>query len=205
MLRILFLIASLGCIAFALSCNSGPAAQGSSNDSPTEAYKRLFAAVKSKNTDAIKAEMTTKTQEFAQMVSQKNNTPIEKVFENGFTATTFSAALPQIRDQRVSDNMGAVEVWNSKESKWEDLPFVNENGAWKIAVGDLFAGTFKSPGPGRDVLEKQAANAAGNGPVQIPAPNTASNMGPQPGPQPAPAANMAPIPSNKPAANLGKK
>jgi len=154
-----------------LSCSSAPAAAGSPGDSPTEAYKRLFAAVKSKNVDAIKAEMTENTLQFAQMVAAKQNTPIEKVFENGFTGTTFATDLPQMRDQRVADDMGNVEVWNTRDSKWEDLPFIKENGAWKLAVGDLFKGSFKSPGPGKDQREKMAANAAnGNSAVQMPEP-----------------------------------
>ncbi len=145
-------------------------------DSPTKAYKRLFAAVKSKNTESIKAQMTKKSIDFAGMASQRNNTPIEKVFENGFTATTFSETLPTIRDERIKDNMGAVEVWNTKESKWEDLPFILEDGAWKLAVGDLFAGTFVSPGRGRDSLEKEAANALDPNRGMIPAPAPNSNV-----------------------------
>src|SRR5437667_2244536 len=109
------------------------------------------------------------------MVSQRNKTPIDKVFENGFTMTTFSDTLPTIRDERIVDNMGAIEVWNSKDSKWEDLPFIKEDGAWKLAVGELFAGSFKSPGKGRDIIEKEAANAM-NGNQMIPGMPPNSNM-----------------------------
>ena len=151
---------------------------------PTDAYKLLYAAVKSKNTEAIKKQLTQKSVEFGEMAAQRNNTPIDKVYENGFTATTFSETLPAMRDQRMSDDMGALEVWNSKESKWEDLPFIKEDGAWKLAVGDMFAGTFKSPGPGRDLLEKQAANTAISSSVPV-SPSSNSNT-------PIPIANMNP-------------
>ncbi len=168
MQRIILAILGLTVLAIGLNCGGGTAASGSSGDSPTEAYKRLFAAVKSKDVESIKHEMTDKSLDFAKMASAKNNTPIEKVFENGFTASTFSPTLPEIRDQRIVEDMGAVEVWNSKESKWEDLPFMKENGAWKFAVGELFAGTFKPEvvGRGRSFREAEAANAAGKGPVQ---------------------------------------
>jgi hypothetical protein len=127
MKRILILSFTLSLLAGAFACgNAGPAAPAAGNDSPTEAYNRLFAAVKSKDTEAIKREISKKTVELGVTVSQRNNTPIEKVYENGFTATTFSDTLPTIRDERVKDDMGAVEVWNSKESKWEDLPFILE-------------------------------------------------------------------------------
>lgn len=197
MQRIIFTALGLVILAASLNCGagSGAATAGSANDSPTEAYKRLYAAVKSKNTDAIKREMTEKSLDLAKMASSKNNTPIDKVFENGFTETTFSPTLPEIRDQRVVDDQGAVEVWNSKKSTWEDLPFMKVDGAWKFAVGDLFAGTFKfeTVGRGRAFKEAEAANAAGKGPIQMPAPN--SNITANTGPTVPPLSN----------ANAGKK
>jgi hypothetical protein len=137
------------------------------DDTPTTAYKRLYAAVKSKNTESIKAELSTKTQSFAQSIAGRQNSPIEKVLENGFTATTFADSLPELRDERIKDNMGALEVWNSKDSKWEDLPFVREESGWKLAIGDIFAGSYKSPGKGLDAKEKEAANTmSGNGGIK---------------------------------------
>lgn len=205
MQRIILAVLGLSVLAIGLNCGSGgPATSGSGNDSPTEAYKRLYAAVKSKDTEAIKRELTEKSIDLAKMAAAKNNTPIEKVYENGFTETTFSPALPEIRDQRVVEDLGAVEVWNSKKSIWEDLPFVKVNGAWKFAVGDLFAGTFKfeTVGRGRSFREGEAANAAGKGPLAgPPVPNAnvtgSANTMPQP-------ANGNPRPG-PPLANADKK
>ena len=200
--RIILLLLVLAALALGLNCG-GTASGPSGADSPTEAYKRLFAAVKAKDQDAIKKEMSAKSIELAKMTATKNNTPIEKVFENGFTATTFSPTLPEIRDERVKGDKGAVEVWNSKDSRWEDLPFVKENGGWKIAVGDLFAGSFnlEDVGRGRSYREAEAANAAGKGPISGPPMNGNAmananvprivNMNPAPGQQPPP-----PPPSN---------
>lgn len=171
MTRIVALLLALSLIAIGLACNSQKA---TGNSSPTEAYKQLYSAVKSKNIDEIKRHLTKKTIEFGAMSAQRYGTPPEKMYENGFTATTFSESLPNIRDERISENAGAIEVWNSKESKWEDLPFILEDGSWKLAMGELFAGTFKSPGKGRDLLEKEAANAIAGGP-RITGLNTNSN------------------------------
>ena len=149
-----FLLGTLACEY--VNSGSGP------SSSPTAGYKQLYAAVKSKDTEKIKAAMSKKTQEFAQMVAGRQNSPIEKVYENGFTATTFSETLPEIRDERINGEWGAVEVWNSKDKRWEDLGFVLEDGSWKLAIGEMFGGTFKSPGMGRDQKEKMAANAMSN-------------------------------------------
>lgn len=151
-----FTVLLTGILAVALACDPPQA------NSPTEGYKRLYAAVKSKDVEKIKAAMSKKTQDFAQMVAGRQNSPVEKVYENGFTATTFSDTLPEIRDERVNGEWGAVEVWNAKEKRWEDLGFVNEDGAWKLAIGEMFAGTFKSPGKGRALKEQEAANLLSN-------------------------------------------
>lgn len=170
MQRIILAIFGLLVLGIGMSCGGSAAAPGSANDSPTEAYKRLYLAVKSKDTEAIKRELTEKSIGLAKMASEKNNTPIEKVYENGFTETTFAASLPTIRDQRIAGDQGAVEVWNGKKSIWEDLPFIKVDGAWKFAVGDLFGGTFKfeTVGRGLSYREAEAANAAGKGPIQGP-------------------------------------
>ena len=143
-------------LAITLACS------GDSANTPTAGYQRLYAAVKAKDTEKIKAAMSKKTQDFAQMVAARQNQPVEKVYENGFTATTFSETLPEIRDERVNGEWGAVEVWNAKEKRWEDLGFVNEDGSWKLAIGEMFAGTFKSPGKGRALKEQEAANLVSN-------------------------------------------
>lgn len=127
--------------------------------SPTEAYIRLYEAVKSKQTDQIKSVMSQKTLSFAEGVAAQQNSTLEKVLENGFTASTFAPALPQTRDERIKEDMGALEVWNEKDKKWEDLPFVKENGGWRLAIGDIFAGTYKSPAKGQAQLEAEASNS----------------------------------------------
>jgi hypothetical protein len=147
----------------ATAADSGPLAQ-----TPTEAYQMIYNNVKAKQTNAIKQLMTEKTIGLAQAQAQRSNSPLEKVFENGFTATTFSPTMPEIRDERVKGEMGAIEVYNSKDSRWEDLPFIKEKGGWKLAVGDLFAGTYQSPGKGLAQMESEASNSMGNKMVTIP-------------------------------------
>lgn len=241
--------------ALVLSGCSGTATTQMQEDSPTGAYQRLFAAVKRKDIDDIKSIVSAKTLEFAKMAAAQQNKPIEKVLENGFTATTFAESLPQIRDQRIDGDMGAVEVYNSKDKMWEDLPFVREAnvrfqtsgdtkasaleaikplrtlkvndsgnsleaegailvseadklrrtlaevgvnvqvvvGGWKLAIGDIFADTWKSPGKGLAQKEREAANVAGNNMIPLD-PNVNGNFNTAPRPKPIipkPAANMS--------------
>lgn len=172
MQKIAILSAILTLIAIGIAC--GPTgAMNSTTDTPTEAYKRLYAAVKSKDTNAIKNEMSKQTVRFAESMASRQKKTVEEMYSNGLSSTTFSETLPELRDERVKDNMGAVEVYNAKEKKWDDLPFVLEDGKWKLAIGDAWANTYTSPGKGRDQKEREAANALGNSLiVHTPAPNT---------------------------------
>ncbi|HEV7700648.1 MAG TPA: hypothetical protein VGO43_10510 [Pyrinomonadaceae bacterium] len=155
----LLLLGLLGLIAAAFSCGGQSGGAGAGSDTPTEAYKRLYAAVKTKDIEAIKQQLTVKTVDLGKLSMQRYGKTEQQAYENGFTASTFADSLPSIRDERIKDNYGAIEVWNSKDSKWEDLPFMIEEGKWKLALGEAFGGSFKSPGKARDLIEKEAANA----------------------------------------------
>jgi len=159
MTRILLLLASLALLAATFSCAKDTPKYGAHGDTPTAAYKRLFAAVKAGDTNAIKAEMTKKTLEFNHFGAQRFGKSDDEEIRYGMTSTTQTDTLPQIRDERVKDNMGALEVWNAKENRWDDLPFMIEDGKWKLAYGDGYAGIWHSPGKPRSEIEGDAANA----------------------------------------------
>ena len=141
-----------------VNSQSGTTVNVGGAETPTDAYKMLYEAVKAKQTAAIKKMMSQKTIGFAEGVAGQQKKPVEAVYENGFTATTFASALPQMRDERVKDNMGALEVWNEKDKKWEDLPFIREDDGWKLAIGDIFAGSYVKPAKGQSQIEDEASN-----------------------------------------------
>ena len=79
-ITLLSLSVIIGIIGIACGSQNPPSTGNATGDTPTAAYKRLYSAVKSRNTDAIKKEMSKKTQDFAGAAAQRQNTPIEKVF-----------------------------------------------------------------------------------------------------------------------------
>lgn len=126
----------------------------------TEAYKNLYDAVKSKNTENIKANMSKETVSFALGVAQMQKKTPEEMFKNGLIQSTRSEKLPATRNGRIKDNMGALEVQDT-DGTWQDVPFILEDGRWKIAVGDLFKGNYKKPAP------SQAETEANNNVPQV--------------------------------------
>lgn len=153
---------------FGLSCqtqqaepgNSAKPAQTVKAQSPTEAYKMLFAACKAKDAATIRQLMSKASLGLAEFSASQQKKSVDQILENGLVAPTISPVLTEIRDERVKDSYGAIEVFNSTDNRWEDLPFVLEDGTWKLAVGDLFQDTFKSPGKSKGQLEKDASNTA---------------------------------------------
>jgi hypothetical protein len=118
----------------------------------TEAYKNLYDAVKSKNTENIKANMSKETVGFALKVAEMQKKTPEEMFKNGLIQSTRAEKLPPTRNERIKDNMGALEVQDTNGT-WEDVPFVLEDGRWKLAVGDLFNGSYKKPAPSQAETE----------------------------------------------------
>lgn len=160
-----------------LSCGGASKSKPGSAASPRQAYEMLFAAVKKRDTEGIRKMLSKNSIMLAKSAAARNKKPIEEVLKNGFTATTFAETLPEMRDLRVRGNYAAIEVYNHKSSSWEDLPFVMEDGGWKLAVGDLFAGTFKSPGKSRSTIERENANAMrGNSLIPYADGNVNSNL-----------------------------
>jgi len=156
-------------------CSSDESVPAGKASSPTEAYKMLFTAVKAKKPEDIKKMLSKASISFAESISAQMKKPFNEQIRNGFTRTTFSAKMPEIRDERINGNFGAVEVYNSREKKWEDLPFILEDGGWKLAVGNVFAGSWKSPGPSRSTRERENSNAI-HGNNMVPYGNLNSNV-----------------------------
>ncbi len=127
-------------------------------ESPTEAYKMLYEAVKAKDTEKIKQLVTKSTEGMAHFLAAQQKQPVEKIYENGFTATVFAPTLPEMRDERIKENFGALEVYSQKDNKWEDLPFMFEDDGWRLAIGDVFQNKYVSPGKGEAQIELDASN-----------------------------------------------
>ncbi|MET0751936.1 MAG: hypothetical protein ABWZ66_01120, partial [Pyrinomonadaceae bacterium] len=145
---------------------------------PTEAFKMLFAAVKSQDSTKIKSMLSKGSMGLAEMAAGQQKKTVEEVVKNGFTETTFADTYPQMRDERVKGNFGAVEVWNETRKQWDDVPFILEEGSWKAAFGDMFAGKYEKPGKGQAQIEQENANANNpNSMIQkLPAGNTSGNF-----------------------------
>lgn len=112
---------------------------------PSDAYKALYAAVKAKDTEAIKSHLSEATIEIMTTSAAAQKRPFPEVIANGLTESTAAPTLPELCPDRIKGRFGAVEVKRT-DGKWEDLPFVIEKGEWKLAAGETFKGAYQMPG-----------------------------------------------------------
>ncbi len=129
---------------------SSPAGQSNCpvNATPTAAYIALFESVKSKNTESIKCNMSKATIELANFMAGTYKKPVEKVLENGMTESAISPTLPAISNEKFIDAVkGTVDV-KLANGKAEQIPFVKEDGSWKLAFGEVMQGKIQISQPG---------------------------------------------------------
>ncbi len=54
--------------------------------------------------------------------------------------------LPETRNEKITGDTATLEVKNDKTGKWDTLPFVKENGEWKIALDKFLENMLKGLG-----------------------------------------------------------
>ena len=168
--KILTVTISLILVLSIASCNNQQAKDANSGNAPTDpvnvggaqtptdAYTMLYTAVKAKQTDAIKKMMSQKTVGFAEGVAGQQKKSVAQVYENGFTATTFAPAMPKSATS-ASRNIWARSKSGTRRTKnGKTLPFIKEADGWKLAIGDIFGGTYQKPAKGQAQIEDEASN-----------------------------------------------
>lgn len=171
---------------------------------PTAAYIALFEAVKKKNIQAIRCQMSKQTLELANFMSQTYKKPFEEVLKNGMTESAMQASLPEITNEKINGNQATIDV-KKANGQWEQIPFVNEDGGWKLAFGEVMKGTMSitQPGATNPTLNQNTTPMIKGGPANTNMPPQMKQPVPQPpmqrkGPQPDGAVDSAPNEQKKP-------
>lgn len=100
--------------------------------SPTETLKALNAASKAKNPAAIKKTLSKGTLAMIE-ISAKNQKKSSDALLREEDGAPFKE-LPEMRNEQISGNTATVEVKNTTSGGWEKIPFVVEDGEWKVAL-----------------------------------------------------------------------
>lgn len=100
--------------------------------SPTETLKALNEASKAKNPDAIKKTLSKGTIDLIKESATNQKKSVDELLKEDDGAPF--KELPEMRNEQINGNTATVEVKNKVSSEWEKIPFVVEDGEWKVAL-----------------------------------------------------------------------
>lgn len=102
--------------------------------SPTETMKALNEAAKKKDTAAIKKFVSKGTLALMEDRAKEQGTTLDELLKSD-EGTPFDE-LPEMRNENIVGEKATLEVKDTSEDEWTTLPFVKEDGVWKIALDE---------------------------------------------------------------------
>jgi hypothetical protein len=111
-----------------VGCGGAPSAPPAA--SPTDTLKNYIEASKKKDVAAIRKSLSKGSLELAEKAAKAQNTTVDELFKRDNMAILDE--IPEIRNERIEGDAASVEV-KDFTSGYDTIPFVKEDGAWKIA------------------------------------------------------------------------
>jgi flagellar hook-associated protein FlgK len=98
--------------------------------------KAFFEATRKKDAEGFKKTLSKSTLDMMEGFAKMQNKTLDDILKSGMNApdTAQNAATPEMRNEKINGETATLEVQNDKNKEWETIPFVKENGEWKIAL-----------------------------------------------------------------------
>jgi hypothetical protein len=108
--------------------------------SPTEVMKALNEASKTKDVAGIKNSVSRGTLSLIEESAKAQNITVDEALtkDNG---ANFKE-LPEMRNEKIEGDTATIELKNATNNDWETVPFVKEDGVWRLAL-DKYLEDFK--------------------------------------------------------------
>ncbi|MBV9956968.1 MAG: DUF4878 domain-containing protein, partial [Acidobacteria bacterium] len=105
--------------------------------SPTAAMKTFYEAAKGNDTEGIKRSMSKKSLSAMEKAAAKDNKTVDESLKEMIKDAP--ANQPEMRNEKIEGDKATLEMKDEKMDKWDTVPFVREDGQWKIAIFDEMA------------------------------------------------------------------
>lgn len=109
--------------------------------SPTETMKTFNEASIKKDVEAVKKLVSKGTLEQLGQSAKAENTTIDELIREFLNAPV--QKLPETRNEKIMGDTATIEIKNNATNDWETMPFVKENGVWKIALDKFLEDAMK--------------------------------------------------------------
>jgi hypothetical protein len=114
------------------------------SSSPTKTFKAFFEASKKKDVAGMKKSLSKGTVEMFDKLGKEQNKSTDDMLKG--LDTTKEEKEPETRNEKITGDTATLEVKNEKTGSWDTLPFVKENGEWKIALDKFLEDMIKGLG-----------------------------------------------------------
>lgn len=141
---------TLVCAFFLLGCKTEP-----QRKSPTETIKALSEASKQKDPAAIKSYLSKGTLDMLDQSAKRREKSVDELLreENGAPMQD----LTEVRNEQITGETATVEVKNNVTGGFEKIPFVSENGVWKVSLDTYMQDAIKRL---NEAMNQPPANAS---------------------------------------------
>jgi hypothetical protein len=99
-------------------------------DTPLESFKDYVNAVQKKNTTSMKMLLSSETIKMHEQEAKAQNVTLDDIVRRE-TLFTEGQKTVEFRNQKIEGEKATLEVKNSFGT-WETIPFVHEDGKWKL-------------------------------------------------------------------------
>lgn len=141
---------------------------------PTEVLKIFIEASKNKNVAVIKNSLSKGSLDLVAEAAKNQNISVEELLQKESGAPI--KEMPETRSEKIEGDAATVEVKNKTTGEYEAIPFVKENGEWKIALDKFMQDVMQKANDG---MKAPAANSSTGSGEEIAPPNS-SNVVEQP-------------------------
>jgi hypothetical protein len=127
------------CVAIALAAS---ACSMLSHSSPAATFKAFFEASKKKDVAGIKRGLSKGTLDMLDKLAKEQNKSTDDMLKDVYKEDK-GETFPETQNEKINGDTATLEVKNDKTGKWETLPFVKEDGEWKIALDKFLQDMMK--------------------------------------------------------------
>lgn len=100
-------------------------------ETPTDVLKKFVEASRKKDVEAIKQTLSAGTLKMLQESATKKNTTLDEILTKDDADTL--KEMPEARNETIDGETAFVEIKNKATNDWDKIPFVKEDGKWKLA------------------------------------------------------------------------
>lgn len=103
--------------------------------SPTQTLKDFVEASKKKDVAAMKSMLSKGSLELLEKTAKMQNTNVDELLKKDDDSSL--KQVPETREEKIEGDKATVEAKNPVTGEYDKIPFVKEEGSWKIALDTL--------------------------------------------------------------------